>query len=133
MGKLIDSSVFIAADRGKLDLDAVLNVHTGEPIALASITASELLHGVHRASGASIRTRREAFVERVLGSLHVISFDLAMARIHASIWAELASQGLMIGTHDLLIGATALSIGYDVATHNEREFKRIPGLSVVKW
>jgi tRNA(fMet)-specific endonuclease VapC len=46
---LIDTSVFIAAERGQLDLDTIITAHQGEPVALAAITASELLHGVHRA------------------------------------------------------------------------------------
>jgi predicted nucleic acid-binding protein len=32
---------------------------------------------------------------------------------------------------DLLIGATALEIGYAVATGNQRHFERIPGLKVI--
>ncbi|WP_437839932.1 hypothetical protein [Sorangium sp. So ce1153] len=67
MGALIDSSVLIAAERGKLDLEQVLRDHGDEPVAIAMITASELLHGVHRAVEPSQRARREAFVERLLG------------------------------------------------------------------
>ena len=33
---------------------------------------------------------------------------------------------------DLLIGATALHLGYEVATLNLRDFQRIPGLSVIQ-
>jgi len=33
---------------------------------------------------------------------------------------------------DLLIGATALHLGYEVATLNLRDFRRIPGLSVIQ-
>lgn len=47
MGAVIDSSVLIAAERGKLDLLRVLADHGDEPIAISAITASELLHGVH--------------------------------------------------------------------------------------
>jgi tRNA(fMet)-specific endonuclease VapC len=47
---LIDASVLIAVERGRLDLDAVVAAETDEVIALATITASELLHGIHRAA-----------------------------------------------------------------------------------
>jgi predicted nucleic acid-binding protein len=33
---------------------------------------------------------------------------------------------------DLLIGATALELGYSVATNNSRHFELIPGLTVKK-
>ena len=52
MGALIDTSVLIAAERGLLDLEALLNSHAKESIAISAITASELLHGVHRLKSA---------------------------------------------------------------------------------
>lgn len=66
MGAVIDSSVFIAAERGKLVFERVLRDYGDEPVAIAAVTASELLHGVHRAVDPSHRARREAFVERLL-------------------------------------------------------------------
>jgi predicted nucleic acid-binding protein len=133
MGALIDSSIFIAAERGQLDLERVLREQPDEPIALAAITASELLHGLHRTATPAQRRRRESFVESLLSELPVVSFDLVTARIHASLWAELAAKGTPIGAHDLLIAATALTLGYDVATRDQRSFLKIPGLKVVRW
>jgi tRNA(fMet)-specific endonuclease VapC len=120
VGAVIDSSVLIAAERGKLDLERVLRDYGDEPIAIAAITASELLHGVHRAAESSQRNRREAFVERLLAELPLIPFDLLVARVHSRLSAELAAKGSPVGAHDLLIAATALAVGYDVATRDER-------------
>jgi len=133
VGAVIDSSVFIAAERGKLDLERVLRDHGDEPIAIAAITASELLHGVHRAGESTHRARPEAFVERILSELPLLPFDLVVARVHARLSAELAGKGSPIGAHDLLIAATALATGYDVATRDERSFPRVPGLTVLRW
>ncbi|WP_437819166.1 type II toxin-antitoxin system VapC family toxin [Sorangium sp. So ce1078] len=133
MGALIDSSVLIAAERGKLDFERVLRDHGDEPVAIATITASELLHGVHRAVEPSQRARREAFVERLLADLSLIPFDLVVARVHARLSAELAAKGSPVGAHDLLIAATALAVGYDVATRDDRSFPRIPGLRLLRW
>jgi tRNA(fMet)-specific endonuclease VapC len=63
----------------------------------------------------------------------VIPFDLVVARVHARIWAELAVKGISVGTHDLLIGTTALATGSRVAARDARSFRRIPGLDFVKW
>ena len=82
MGAVIDSSVFIAAERGRLDFARVLREYGDEPVAIAAVTASELLHGVHRAVESSQRSRREAFVERLLAELPLIPFDLVVARVH---------------------------------------------------
>ncbi len=133
MGALIDSSIFIAAERTEHGWDALLRDHPDEEIAIAAITASELLHGVHRATKAAQRTRRAAFVENILAVVPVVPFDLVTARVHSSLWAQLASAGVTIGAHDLLIGATALTVGFDVATHDKRSFPKIPGLTVLDW
>jgi tRNA(fMet)-specific endonuclease VapC len=131
VGTLIDSSVLVAAERGTLDLDAAMAAHAEDSVGIAAITASELLHGVHRASTPAQRRRRETFVERLLAVLPVFPFDLVTARIHASLWASLAAGGASVGAHDLLIGATAMAAGYRVATRDRRSFGKIPGLEVV--
>jgi tRNA(fMet)-specific endonuclease VapC len=63
MGRVIDSSLLVAAERGKLDLSSLRSTYSGEVFVIATITASELLEGVHRADGENRRLAREAFVE----------------------------------------------------------------------
>ncbi len=133
MGALIDSSVLIAAERGSLDLGSILEGYGDVDFALSAITASDLLHGVHRANSEKRRSRREAYVETLLSRLPVIAFDLVSARTHARLSARLAAKGVAIGAHDLIIAATAIARGLDVATRDERSFPRIPGLSLVHW
>ncbi len=131
MGTLIDSSVLVAAEKEQLVLGEALLPYADEPVGIAAITASELLHGVHRARTAAQRHRRETFVERVLAVLPVLPFDLVTARIHASLWAGLAAKGTLVGAHDLLIAATAIGAGYRVVTRDRRSFARIPGLDAL--
>jgi tRNA(fMet)-specific endonuclease VapC len=100
------------------------------PLAVAAITVAELLIGAHRADSEERRRRREFYVIEVLDGVEVLPFDLAAARIHARLWAELAAAGQMIGAHDLIIAATALSRDYSLLTINAREFGRVPGLRV---
>ena len=132
MGILIDSSVLVAAERGEVDLEAVLATHGEELIVIAAITASELLHGVHRLKGAR-RARTEALVERMLSRLPAIPFDLSVARVHATLSAELRTRGTPVGAHDLQIAATAVLLDYQVATRDLRSFPRIRGLRVLRW
>ncbi len=133
MGALIDTSIFIAAERGHLDLDQVLSQSTDIELAISAVTASELLHGVHRASKKNQKARREAFVERLLEVWPVLPFDLTTARMHSRLWASLAAKGVSIGPHDLMIAATALANGLALVTRDKRSFPKVPGLEVVLW
>jgi tRNA(fMet)-specific endonuclease VapC len=132
MGKVIDSSVLIAAERGHLDLAAALTDHRDESFAISAVTASELLHGVHRVPS-SRRAATEVFVEGLIGRLPVLPFDLRSARVHARLWAESVANGTQVGERDLMIAATALAYAHEVITRDEKSFPRIPGLIVSRW
>ena len=132
MARLIDSSVFIGLERRGTTMKALPDVtpNKDEHVALAAITAAELLAGVERADSPGRRVMRQSFVESVLDTLPVVSFDLLAARLHARLWADLLSRGLPTGAHDLLIAATALAHGYGILTDNLRHFRHIPGLDL---
>jgi len=126
---LIDTSVIVDAERrGGTRLRAVTG---GEDRAISVVTASELLHGVHRAADATVRMRRLSYVERVIERLEPLPISMHVARAHAEIWARLEADGALIGAHDLWIAATALAHGMPVVTLNARHFERVPGLQVL--
>lgn len=133
MGILIDSSVFIHFERSGADLSASIRGREEDDVYLSVVSASELLHGVHRAADAKARAKRLAFVEGVLDAVPLLAIDLATARSHAQLWSDLARQGKMIGVHDSWLAATCLAHGLRLATSNLREFKRVPGLDVEEW
>jgi tRNA(fMet)-specific endonuclease VapC len=130
MGVILDSSILIESERGRLDMAAFIAGRENEPFGISVISVSELLHGVHRADSSKRRLKRSAFVEKVIELFPIYSFEIAAARIYAEIWADLLQKGSRIGAHDLMIGATAISLGYSVATFNSRHFERIEGLTV---
>lgn len=135
MALLIDTTAFITLERrpgGLATLGRTVPIASGGPIAMAAITASELLVGVHRAQTESQRSRREAFVEGLLAHVPVVAFDLLCARAHARLATFLGASGAIIGAHDLLIAATALAHGFSVVTSNAKEFQRVPGLTTIE-
>lgn len=133
MALLIDTSVFIAVERSGQAPESLLERLGDEPVSLSAMTASEFLHGVHRADGAVRRGRRERFVERLLLTIPVLPFTLEVARIHSRLWADLQKRGEMIGAHDLVIAATALTHDMTVLTGDQRHFGRIENLKVSLW
>lgn len=130
MAALIDSSALIALERGSLGLDEFSARYAEEDVAISAVTASELLHGVHRVRTVTQRNRRQTFVEGILAQLPVVAFDLSVARVHAALCAELARHRVAVGERDLLIAAAAIARDYAVATRDQRSFSKIPGLSV---
>jgi predicted nucleic acid-binding protein len=86
MATLIDASVVIAAERGRLDLDRLLVEHAEQSVALAAITASELLHAVHRAATAA-------------ASVNVVEHD-RIARIAAWLLGASARKRILL-QHDV--------------------------------
>ena len=133
MAVLIDASILIEAERGRLELEPHVARRHDEESFLSVITASELLHGVHRATQPDVRAKRSAFVEGILERFPLLSVDLACARAHAQIWAELRRAGTLIGPHDLWLAATCVAHGLTMVTANIREFERVPGLAVEVW
>lgn len=128
MGLIIDTSVFIRAERGKFDLRAFLRNAPSQDAAMSAMTASALLQGYHRATPPH-RAGRQAFVEGLLADFPIIPFDLPVARVHARLAAELAAVGRPVGLQDLQIAATAIHLGYAVLSFDARSFPVIPGLT----
>jgi tRNA(fMet)-specific endonuclease VapC len=133
VGVLIDATVLIDHERGRLDLEEKISGREEESFFVSVVTVSELLHGVHRAENRARRAHRSAFVEAIIDRFPLLVVDLPTARVHAEIWAELAVSGSMIGPHDLWLAAASIAHGLTLVTANVREFARVPGLDVGDW
>jgi tRNA(fMet)-specific endonuclease VapC len=136
MGLILDSSVVIAAERRGETLERlierIVRVTGDQEAALSAVGLTELVHGIYRAPTPELRVRRESFLNELLTDLTVYPFTKETAMLAGKLDGEQQSQGVVIPFGDLLIGATALALGYSVLTVNVRHFERIPGLSVVK-
>jgi len=130
MGIVLDSSILIRVERDAKAAPAVPASWFDQDIAIAAITAAELLAGVHRADAAH-RPRRSAFAEGILAAIPTIAFDLTASRLYVQIEAQLPSAGTMIDRADLQIAVIALARGWSIATLNRADFERVPGLVVI--
>jgi tRNA(fMet)-specific endonuclease VapC len=88
----------------------------------------ELEHGIWRAKGPSQATRRKKFLDDLTNSIPVYPVTTELARKAGRIDAEQQTRGVRIALQDLLIGVSALDLGYAVMTHNVRHFQMIPNL-----
>ena len=122
--------MLVAAERDRFDLAGWLEKHPNERFGVSAVTLSELWFGVLRATSER-RGHREAFVRDIADVFPIHPFDAPTARVHAEIWSDLALRGQLIGAHDLLIAATAISAQMGLATLNLKEFRRIRDLKVI--
>lgn len=132
MGLVIDTNVFIAAERQNFNLASLADYeHYGDAY-IAAISVSELLAGVYLAKTPALRTRRSGFVEAVIARMPVLDFTEEIARACAGIYARfLHPRSKPSGNvHDLQIAATAVAHGFAVLTNNRDDFKKVPGLVV---
>ena len=135
MGLILDSSVLIAGERRNESIRQILSrlrAKHGETVAAISVvTVVELAHGLYRAKTESDRVRRKDFVEDVYHDLLVYPIGIEIAQLAGRIEGEQMAQGISIAFQDLLIGATALNLGFELATLNIRHFQKIPDLKIV--
>jgi len=99
-------------------------------LVMSAITYGELYYGACKSSQ---RARAQAQLDELVENIPVESLDLAAARAYGEIRDTLDKQGRLIGNNDLWIGAHAIALDVTLATNNEREFKRIAGLSIENW
>ncbi|MBC7925581.1 MAG: PIN domain-containing protein, partial [Bryobacteraceae bacterium] len=134
LGLILDSSLIISAERqGQTAYQMIegFGARLGDPeIAVSVVTVLELAHGIARADTGVRRSTRQQFLDDLLTGMpvHVVNVQVALRAGHLD--GSLQSQGIRVALADLLIGATALELGYSVATHNVRHFRLIPSLPV---
>jgi len=131
MAIILDADVLIRGEKGSFDLTSWLATHLNDQFEVAAITVAELWHGVERATAAH-KAKRQQYLEAVLAPLPIIPYTEQTAREHARIWAELEAAGKMIGYYDIIVAATALERGSDVATFNRKHFDLVNGLNVIE-
>ncbi len=92
----------------------------------------EMAHGEMRADSPNRAFKRERFLTEMMSILDICPVTSSIARRAGRLDGALAKVGENLAFPDILIGVTALELGYSVITRNLRHFKRIPGLTVIQ-
>ena len=136
MGLILDSSVLIAAEREDKNARQVLTAIAKEigetEVGISVMTLIELAHGAIRANTPERKLKREQFIGELVSAMPIYLVTVPLALRTGRLDGENQSRGLRVPLPDLLIGVTALELGYSVGTTNLRHFKQIPGLTVVQ-
>jgi tRNA(fMet)-specific endonuclease VapC len=130
MAIIVDADVIIRGEKGAFDFQGWLASRSDDTFEIAAVTVAELWHGLERAAGTH-KVKRQQYLQTIVASLPVIPYTEQTAYEHARIWAELETSGKMIGYYDVIVAATALERGSEVATFNRRHFMQVKGLTVI--
>lgn len=97
---------------------------------MSVVTYGELRLGTERSPsrGKALRVLAE-----LVGVVRVEPLSMQAAEEYGVIRADLQRRGEIIGGNDLWIAAHARSLSLTLVTGNDREFRRVPGLSVENW
>jgi len=96
------------------------------------ITVLELAHGVARADTVERRERRQRFLDELLVGVPIQPVTTPIALRAGQMDGRSRASGVSIPLADLLIGVSALELGYALGTANIRHFQLIQGLVIVR-
>jgi tRNA(fMet)-specific endonuclease VapC len=126
--KVLDSDHCVALLRGQLDLRG--QVAPTEALAVTAISVGELIHGVFKSSRVAENLAR---ADVLLTALTILPYDEQAGRTFGRIKADLENAGMKLPDLDLQIASIALQHSVPLVTHNQRHFKRVPGLVIEDW
>lgn len=132
---MLDSTAAVAAERQGQNARQLLETvvfRTGDDeISVSVVTVLELAHGITRADTAERRDKRQRFLDELLSAVPVQPVTVPIALRAGQLDGQAQARGVRIPLPDLLIGVSALELGYRLGTANVRHFQLIPGLTVV--
>ena len=123
---LFDTTALINAERTG-ELDQV--IADDDDIAIAAVTVAELRVGALLADRRR-KAARAAYVEDIIATIPVISYDIDVAEAHAELLVEVRSQGNPRGAHDLIIAATARASERTIISADRTAFRDLSGVDV---
>jgi predicted nucleic acid-binding protein len=133
---MLDSTAAVTAKRHGRNARQLLEsveLETGDDeIAVSVMTVLELAHGIARADTTERRDQRQRFLDELLMGVPIQPVTVPIALRAGQNDGQGQAKGVRIPLSDLLIGTSALELGYRVGTANVRHFQLIPGLGVIR-
>jgi tRNA(fMet)-specific endonuclease VapC len=121
--------IYIIKQKPRKVIERFRQVRISE-IGVSSITLSELEYGVMKSTKPE---QNRMALAQFIAPIEIWAYDDMAAQHYGVIRAHLESQGMPIGSLDMLIAAHALSQSSLLITNNESEFRRIPNLEIENW
>lgn len=132
MGWLIDTSIWIAVERGRLGAADIHGVTGQEPVYLSPVNIAEMQFGLEMLSPGAIKQKAAAALRR-LRRKPQLRITVETAEVFGSLAARLKKAGRAgdFRVNDLWLAAQAVQRGFTLLTSNPKDFRDIPGLKIV--
>jgi tRNA(fMet)-specific endonuclease VapC len=127
---VLDTNTLIYYFKGQGQVAQNLKSVSPQEIGVSTIVLFEQQVGIAKSTSPAKRTQQ---LQQLLSRVNLVPFDREAALAAATIRAQLEQQGTPIGSMDVLIAGTALSLQATLVTHNVSEFSRVAGLAITDW
>ena len=132
MGWLIDTSVWIAVERGALAAADIHAITRQAPVYLSPVNVAEIRFGVEMLRPGSQKQRATAMLRR-LHRKPQLRITVETAETFALLAAKLRKVGRdpNVRVNDLWLAAQAIQRDFRLLTSNAKDFADVPGLQMV--
>jgi predicted nucleic acid-binding protein len=132
VGWLIDTSIWIAVERGTLGAADVHAITRQEPVYLSPVNVAEIRFGLDLLRAGAVKQRAAAALHR-LRRKPQLRITTETGEVFGALAARLRKAGRdpRVRINDLWLAAQAIQGGLKLLTSNPRDFTDIPGLKMV--
>jgi predicted nucleic acid-binding protein len=132
VGWLIDTSIWIAVERGRLGAADIHAVTGQEPVYLSPINIAEMQFGLEMLPTGPIKQKAAATLRRVRRKPQ-LRITAETAEVFGALAATLKKSGRHADfrIHDLWLAAQAIQRNFTLLTSNAKDFQDIPRLKMI--
>jgi len=132
VGRLIDTSIWIAVERGTLGAADIHSITRQDPVYLSPVNIAEMRFGLELLRAGALKQRASAALRR-LRRKPQLRITLETAEVFGVLAARVKKAGRHphVRVNDLWLAAQAIQRDFKLLTSNPKDFQDIPGLKMV--
>ena len=132
MGYLIDTSLWIAIERGRLSAADIFAVTRQAPVYLSPVNLAEICFGIDLMSDRKQKTKAMGMLRRMRRK-PLLRIGAQTAEVFGALAARLAKSGRGhdFRVQDLWLAAQTIERKFTLLTANAKDFRDVPGLKFV--
>ena len=131
MGFLIDTSLWVAVERGIISAADIYAITRQQPVYLSPINLAELRYGAELIANPALRLRAQTMLKR-LRRKPLLRITAETAEIFGVLAAKLTKlrKSHLTRVQDLWLAAQCIQRGFTLLTNNAKDFRDIPELKM---